>query len=179
MQEAVMLSDPRPRVLCVDDDEDSRVMLTTLLRVAPIEAKAVGTAAQALSLIQTERFDLYLLDSRLPDLNGFELCRRMRAFDLHTPILSSFPELPMVSQQRPGSPWSNDGYGDYGGSYELRQKALNAGYNEGVREGSNDPQNRSRFDYRGAKPHQKATQHYHSRLAAPPIHPPSIPASLA
>ncbi len=101
-----MLSDPRPRVLCVDDDEDSRVMLTTLLRVALIEAKAVGTAAQALSLIQTERFDLYLLDSRLPDLNGFELCRRMRAFDLHTPILSSFPELPMVSQQRPGSPWS-------------------------------------------------------------------------
>src|SRR5713226_2567047 len=87
MQEALMLSDPRPRVLCVDDDEDSRVMLTTLLRLALIEAKAVGTAAQALSLIQTERFDLYVLDSRLPDLDGFELCRRMRAFDLHTPIL--------------------------------------------------------------------------------------------
>jgi len=82
-----MLSDARPRVLCVDDDEDSRVMLTTLLRLALIEAKAVGTAVQALSLIQTERFDLYLLDSRLPDLDGFELCRRMRAFDLHTPIL--------------------------------------------------------------------------------------------
>jgi DNA-binding response OmpR family regulator len=62
-------------------------MLTTLLRLALIEAKAVGTAAQALSLIQTERFDLYLLDSRLPDLDGFELCRRMRALDLHTPIL--------------------------------------------------------------------------------------------
>lgn len=79
--------DPRPRVLCVDDDEDSRVMLTTLLRFALIEAKAVGTAAQALSLIQTERFDLYLLDSRLPDLDGFELCRRMRARDPHMPIL--------------------------------------------------------------------------------------------
>ena len=62
-------------------------MLTTLLRLALIEAKAVGTAAQALSLIQSERFDLYLLDSRLPDLDGFELCRRMRALDLHTPIL--------------------------------------------------------------------------------------------
>ena len=82
-----MLSNPRPRVLCVDDDEDSRVMLTTLLRLALIEAKAVGTAAQALSLIQSERFDLYLLDSRLPDLDGFELCRRMRALDLDTPIL--------------------------------------------------------------------------------------------
>ncbi len=82
-----MLAISRPRVLCIDDDEDSRVMLTTLLRLALIEAKAVGTAAQALSSIQTEPFDLYLLDARLPDLDGFELCRRMRAFDPHTPIL--------------------------------------------------------------------------------------------
>lgn len=82
-----MLSNSLPRVLCVDDDEDSRVMLTTLLRLALIEAKAVGTAAQALDSIQAERFDLYLLDSRLPDLDGFELCRRMRDFDPHTPIL--------------------------------------------------------------------------------------------
>jgi DNA-binding response OmpR family regulator len=78
---------PQPRVLCVDDDEDSRVMLITLLRLALIEAKAVGTAAQALSSIQAERFDLYLLDSRLPDLDGFELCRRMREYDPQTPIL--------------------------------------------------------------------------------------------
>ena len=82
-----MLSTHRPRVLCVDDDEDSCVMLITLLRHALIEAKAVGSAAQALSLIKTERFDLYLLDAWLPDIDGFELCRRMRAFDPHTPIL--------------------------------------------------------------------------------------------
>lgn len=77
----------RLRVLCVDDDEDSRVMLTTLLKLALIEAKAVGTAAQALSSIQTEPFDLYMLDSRLPDVDGFEFCRRLRAIDPHTPIL--------------------------------------------------------------------------------------------
>ena len=75
------------RVLCVDDDEDSRMMLITLLKYALIEAKAVGTAAQAMSSIQTERFDLYLLDSRLPDLDGFDLCRRIRDFDPETPIL--------------------------------------------------------------------------------------------
>lgn len=82
-----MLSITRPRVLCVDDDEDSRIMLVTLLRLALIEAKAVGTAAQALSLIQAERFDLYMLDGWLPDIDGFELCRRMRANDPHIPIL--------------------------------------------------------------------------------------------
>ena len=75
------------RALCVDADEDSRVMLTTLLRLALIDAKAVGTAAQALSSIRAEPFDLYLLDSRLPDVDGFELCRRLRAFDPRTPIL--------------------------------------------------------------------------------------------
>jgi DNA-binding response OmpR family regulator len=62
-------------------------MLITLLRSALIEAKAVGTGAQALSSIQTERFDLYLLDSQLPDFDGFDLCRQMRAFDPDTPIL--------------------------------------------------------------------------------------------
>lgn len=82
-----MLSNPRPRVLCVDDDEDSRVMLVTLLRLALIEAKAVGTAAQALSLIKAEHFDLYVLDAWLPEIDGFELCRRMRAFDPQIPII--------------------------------------------------------------------------------------------
>ena len=60
-------------------------MVTLLARI--IEAKAVGTAAQALSLIQAEHFDLYMLDSWLPEIDGFELCRRMRAFKPQVPIL--------------------------------------------------------------------------------------------
>lgn len=82
-----MPSEHQARILCVDDDEDSRMMLITLLRHELIEAKAVGTASQAMSSMQTEQFDLYLLDSRLPDLDGFDLCRQMRDFDPETPIL--------------------------------------------------------------------------------------------
>jgi DNA-binding response OmpR family regulator len=78
---------PRPCVLCVDDDEDSRLMLRALLKLALVDAKAVGTAAQALSSIRAKRFDLYLLDSRLPDTDGFELCRRIRDYDPQTPIV--------------------------------------------------------------------------------------------
>ena len=77
----------RSKVLCVDNDEDSREMLSTLLGLSRIEAKAIGTASEALSLIQVERFDLYTLDAWLPKVDGFELCRRMRNFDPHTPIL--------------------------------------------------------------------------------------------
>ena len=82
-----MPSKIQPRVLCVDDDEDSREMLSVLLKYWRIETKAVATAAQALSSIEAERFDLYLLDAWLPDIDGFELCRRMRSLDPHTPIL--------------------------------------------------------------------------------------------
>jgi len=77
----------RPYVLCIDDDEDFRVMLVTRLRHELIQAKAVGTAAQAISSTQTERFDLYVVDSQLPDLDGFDLCRRIRDVDPDTPIL--------------------------------------------------------------------------------------------
>jgi PleD family two-component response regulator len=51
----------RARVLYVDDDEDSREMLCVLLRSSRIEVEAVSTAAQALSSIQIEHFNLYLL----------------------------------------------------------------------------------------------------------------------
>jgi CheY-like chemotaxis protein len=82
-----MLPNPQPRVLCVDDDEDAREMLSELLKFSLIETRAVGTAAQALSVIQTDHFDLYLLDAWLPDLDGVELCRRVRILDPHTPVL--------------------------------------------------------------------------------------------
>jgi DNA-binding response OmpR family regulator len=62
-------------------------MLSTLLGVSRIEAKAVATAGDALSLIREERFHMYLLEAWLPDLDGFELCRQLRASDPHTPIL--------------------------------------------------------------------------------------------
>lgn len=82
-----MLSNHRPRVLYVDDDEDSRVMLKTLFALSRIEAETAETATRALSLIRAKRFDLYVLDARLPQIDGFELCRQLRALDEHTPIV--------------------------------------------------------------------------------------------
>ena len=82
-----MPSEPRPRVLYVEDDEDARDMLTARLGYSQIEATTVATAAQALAIIVAERFDLYVLDTSLPDLNGFDLCRQMRATDAQTPIV--------------------------------------------------------------------------------------------
>jgi DNA-binding response OmpR family regulator len=82
-----MLATPLFAVLCVDDDEDSRVMLGTLLSFFDVEVKSVGNAIEALRLIESECFDLYLLDAWLPAIDGFELCRRLRMFDPIKPIL--------------------------------------------------------------------------------------------
>src|SRR5437870_2329892 len=57
-----------------------------------------------------------------------------------------------------------DSYPNWGGSYELRQTALNAGYNEGIKQGHNDRQKNRRFDFRSQGAYQKATTDYSSRL---------------
>lgn len=56
-----------------------------------------------------------------------------------------------------------DGYGNYGGSYELRQTALNAGYNEGVRAGRNDRRS-GRYDPTRSGAYRSANKDYNSRM---------------
>lgn len=59
---------------------------------------------------------------------------------------------------------NGDGYGNYGGSYELRQTALNAGYNEGSKEGRKDRQRGEGYEFRDESAYQKASKDYNSRL---------------
>jgi hypothetical protein len=65
-------------------------------------------------------------------------------------------------QSRRGRNWER--YGNYGGSYELRQTALNAGYNEAIKQGRNDRQRGRYSDFRNSKAYQNATEDYNSRL---------------
>lgn len=59
---------------------------------------------------------------------------------------------------------NQDNYANYGGSHQLRQTALNAGYNNGMEEGRNDRARNERFDYNDEADFQRATQDYNSRL---------------
>src|ERR1041385_3767166 len=65
-------------------------------------------------------------------------------------------------RNRRGRRW--DRYGTYGGSFQLRQTALNAGYNEGIKQGRNDRNRRNGSDYRNRSAYQKATKDYSPRL---------------
>ena len=78
---------PTKRILCVDDDEDTCDLLKTMLGMEDFEVVAVPDADEALRLIESERFDLYVLDSEMPGFSGLTLCHRIRAVDARTPIV--------------------------------------------------------------------------------------------
>jgi hypothetical protein len=59
---------------------------------------------------------------------------------------------------------NDDNYSNYGGSYQFRQSALNAGYNEGIKEGRKDRNNGERFDYRDEEDYRNANTGYSSRF---------------
>jgi CheY-like chemotaxis protein len=82
-----MPTDLPPRVLCIDDDQDSCLMLTALLKQLSIEAMSVGNGTDALDLARREHFDLYLIDTWIPGTDGIELCRTLRALDPKIPII--------------------------------------------------------------------------------------------
>jgi hypothetical protein len=65
---------------------------------------------------------------------------------------------------RSGNRRASDGYGNYGGSFDLRQTALNAGFNNGVKEGRRDRERGERLDWRDESKFQSATDDYNSRL---------------
>ncbi len=79
------LDGKKRRVLLVDDEEDARDLVTlTLIEYTLICARDFD---EGLRLAQQRGFDLYILDSWMPDKSGVELCRAIREFDPHTPIL--------------------------------------------------------------------------------------------
>jgi two-component system phosphate regulon response regulator PhoB len=75
------------RVLCVEDDADTRDMLRMMLGFSDFEAVAAPDADAALRLMGRERFGLYVLDGGLRGSKGLSLCELIRASDTRTPMV--------------------------------------------------------------------------------------------
>jgi DNA-binding response OmpR family regulator len=75
------------RILYIEDHEDTRELVTLLLAQKSYEVITGATIESGVALAGAEDFDLYLLDSWLPDGSGLDLCQRIRQFDKTTPIL--------------------------------------------------------------------------------------------
>jgi CheY-like chemotaxis protein len=80
-----MVSPNQKRILLVEENDDSRYLAElTLEEYALVFACGFN---DGLRLARQGGFDLYILDNWLPDESGVELCRAIREFDPHTPIL--------------------------------------------------------------------------------------------
>jgi OmpR family response regulator RpaB len=78
------------RLLLIDDDEALAGPLTQYLARFDLQLEAVTRPSAALARLATERFDALILDGMLPEMDGFEFCRRLRAGDdawRHIPVL--------------------------------------------------------------------------------------------
>ena len=82
-----MLNQNTPRVLYIEDHEDTRELVTLVLKQKNIEVVTGTTIKSGVALAGSQAFDPYLLDSWLPDGSGLDLCRKIREFDTATPIL--------------------------------------------------------------------------------------------
>ena len=73
-----MTDEPRPRVLVVDDEQQILRALRVILREAGFEALPASTGEEALDVAALRPPDAAIIDLLLPDMDGVELCRRLR-----------------------------------------------------------------------------------------------------
>lgn len=68
----------RPRVLVVDDEDDIRRLLRRVLTEKGYDVSEASKGVEALSLVRSEVPDVILLDAMLPEVHGFDICRRIK-----------------------------------------------------------------------------------------------------
>src|SRR5262245_28941008 len=74
------------RVLVVDDEEHNRVLLRDLLEARGHQVREAVDGEQALDEVASSAPDVILLDVMLPKVDGFEVCRRLKADARTAPI---------------------------------------------------------------------------------------------
>ena len=77
----------KKRILIADDEKDVRALLAMLLRPYGYEIDIVKNGVEAISRIDTRPYDLIITDYMMPEMDGLELTRRIKAKYPFTPIL--------------------------------------------------------------------------------------------
>jgi len=75
------------RILCTEDDLDTRDLITFVLKSNNFQVITAETPELAIEIAKDFSFDLYLVDNWMPQMSGPDLCREFRRFDNQTPIL--------------------------------------------------------------------------------------------
>jgi two-component system, OmpR family, response regulator len=80
-------NDQIPRVLVVDDELNIRELVQVALKFHGCSVTTAATGKDALRQADADRPDLIVLDVMLPDMDGFEVCRRLRAAGNEVPVI--------------------------------------------------------------------------------------------
>lgn len=75
------------KILIVEDDQKISRFLELELQHEGYETDVAADGREGLSKVNTQKFDVVLLDLMLPNLSGIEVCRRMRKAEDHTPVI--------------------------------------------------------------------------------------------
>ncbi len=76
-----------PQVLVVDDEPNIRELVQVALKFHGCSVTTAATGKAALAQAEADRPDLIVLDVMLPDMDGFEVCRRLRASGNEVPVI--------------------------------------------------------------------------------------------
>ena len=97
------------RILLVDDDDYLRSVLSSQLRIVGVMAiEEITKAREVFEKMHTFKPDLILLDSELPDGNGFDVCKRLRALGFKKPIIMLTDQKDMKSSNKTLNKGAND-----------------------------------------------------------------------
>jgi len=81
------MSNSRCRVLCVDDHHDTSEMLQMLLAEENFDVHTAATMEEGCQMAESFQYDLYVLDKRLPDGTGLELCEKLNEITPGVPCI--------------------------------------------------------------------------------------------
>ena len=76
----------KKNILIVEDEEDIQELLKFNIERAGFNTSVCGTGEQALTLLETSRFDLIILDLMLPDMDGLDILKKIKINPIHSDI---------------------------------------------------------------------------------------------
>ncbi|MGE5251682.1 MAG: response regulator [Bacteroidota bacterium] len=91
----------QPRILVVDDDDLNRSMMRLLLAQQGYVIEFAANGSEALQAIKSQKYDLVFMDIVLPDMNGRDVCRQVRAWEAGK---SRVPIVALTAYDLPGQP---------------------------------------------------------------------------
>jgi signal transduction histidine kinase/DNA-binding response OmpR family regulator len=93
------------RVLLVEDNRVNQLVAARMLKAFGIEAAVVSDGAQAVAAVQAKTFDLVLMDCQMPELDGYDATRAIRAWEtprIAAGIANRLPIVAMTANAMPG-----------------------------------------------------------------------------